>query len=67
MILPLFKIHWLHLEQGRNPDYCRCSMCKEIPMDIEKKSWKQTRYLSKTNVYVNICIDKENLQTAIRN
>ena len=54
-------------EQWQNPDCCRSSMCKEIPTDIENKCCKQKRCLSKTNVFVNICINKKNLQTAIRN
>ena len=54
-------------KQWQNPDYCKCGMCKEMPTDIENKCWKQKRCLSKANVFVNICINKENLQTAIRN
>ena len=42
-------------------------MCKEMPTDIENKCCKQERCLSKTNSFVNICLDKENLQTALRN
>ena len=54
-------------EQLQNPDYCKSGMCKEMPADIENKCCRQKRCLSKTNVFVNICIDKENLQTAIKN
>ena len=42
-------------------------MCKEMLTNIENKWSKQKLCLSKANVFVNIFIDKENLQTAIRN
>ena len=42
-------------------------MCKEMLANIENKWSKQKHCLSKANVSVYICIDKKNLQTAIRN
>ena len=46
-------------EQWQNSDYCKCGKWKEMPTDIENKCCKQKRCLSRTNVFVNMCIDKE--------
>ena len=54
-------------EQWQNSDYCKCGRWKEMLTDIKNKCCKQKRCLSRTNVFVNMCIDKDNLQTAIRN
>lgn len=42
-------------------------MCKEMLANIENNWSKQKHCLSKAKVFVYICIDKKNLQTAIRN
>ena len=53
-------------ETVRKPDYCTCGLCQEMPTAKENKCCKKRHCISRSNVFKNICIDKENLETAIR-
>ena len=51
-----------------DPNFCMCGYCREMPTDKERVCCKQRRLCtSRTNAFNNICIESENLSTAIRN
>ena len=59
-----------HVEQPvtLRPTFCRCGWCREMPTDKERRCCGQHHLCrSRTQDFRNICIDSENLATAIRN
>ena len=50
-----------------NPSFCHCNYCQEMPTVSESKCCMQSICRSLTLVFKNICLDRENIQTAIRN
>lgn len=49
------------------PPFCVCGYCLEMPTDKERICCKERRICrSKSGVFGNICLDSDNLSTAIR-
>ncbi len=50
------------------PSFCKCRWCQEMPTDKERLCCGERRICrSKINTFMMICIDSDNLGTAIRN
>lgn len=50
------------------PDFCVCGQCQEMPTDKERICCKERRLCrAKSATFHNICVESENLCTAIRN
>lgn len=49
------------------PSFCRCLRCQQMPSREENKCCGQRMCRSESHVFKNICIDRENVSTAIRN
>ena len=49
------------------PSFCNCNHCREMLTVIESKFFMQPIYRSVTLAFKNICLGRENIQTAIRN
>ena len=50
------------------PSFCKCGFCVLMPTSVENKFCEQ-RVLcrSKTQVFANVCVDRQNVETAIKN
>ena len=53
--------------QAERPSWCSCRRCKNMDTDEERVCCKQSQCTSTTNRFKFICLDKENVETGIRN
>lgn len=55
------------MTNGSIPSFCVCGNCREMPTDKERICCKQRRLcMSRTNIFHTICLESDNISTAIR-
>ena len=55
-----------HGELRTVPPFCVCGYCQEMPTDKERTCCKERRlYRSKSGIFQNICLDADNISTAV--
>lgn len=52
--------------QEENPEWCVCTVCRVMPLEIENLCCKKRTCVTSFRMYENICLDREVLTLAIR-